>query len=194
MTQDDFFARINLWTFDLPSLAQRREDIAPNIEYELAERTRTHGQTITFNKEARDRFLTFAKNTGTPWLGNFRDLNAAVTRMSTLAPRGRIRVEDVDEEIARLQTNWQRPEDSNGTNFMDGLSSSLTEEQIATIDPFDRPQLAYTISVCRESRSLSEAGRKLFAVSRGKKANRPNDADRLRKYLAKFDLSFDAIG
>ena len=77
---------------------------------------------------------------------------------------------------------------------MDGLSSSLTEEQIATIDPFDRPQLAYTISVCRESRSLSEAGRKLLAVSRGKKANRPNDADRLRKYLAKFDLSFDAIG
>ncbi|MEZ5328992.1 MAG: RNA repair transcriptional activator RtcR [Verrucomicrobiales bacterium] len=191
--RDDLFARINLWTFDLPSLADRREDIAPNIEYELAERARTHGHTVTFNKEARDRFLTFAKKVDTPWLGNFRDLNAAVTRMSTLAPRGRIRVQEVEEEITRLQANWQRPDEANRANFMDCLNDLLTEQQISTIDPFDRPQLAYTISVIRESRTLSEAGRKLFAVSREKKTNRPNDADRLRKYLAKFDLSFESI-
>ena len=43
--------------------------------------------------------------------------------------------------------------------------------------------------MCRSSRSLSEAGRALFSVSRAKKA-RPNDADRLRKYLARFGLSW----
>ncbi len=31
----DLFARINLWCFELPGLAERREDIEPNLDYEL---------------------------------------------------------------------------------------------------------------------------------------------------------------
>jgi len=46
--------------------------------------------------------------------------------------------------------------------------------------------------VCRRSASLSEAGRELFAVSRMKKVN-PNDADRLRKYLTRFGLSWESL-
>jgi transcriptional regulatory protein RtcR len=41
-----------------------------------------------------------------------------------------------------------------------------------------------------ESRSLSEAGRMLFTVSRQAKA-KANDADRLRKYLARFGLTWE---
>lgn len=189
--RDDLFARINLWTFDLPSLAERREDIAPNIDFELSERSRTHGTSLSFNKEARDRFLSFARQPDTPWLGNFRDLNAAVTRMATLAPQGRIRVTEVNDEIQRLRSNWHRPEDDSSRSPK--LSNFLSEDKIAEIDPFDRPQLAFVLSTCQKSRTLSEAGRTLFAVSREKKASRPNDADRLRKYLAKFDLQFDKI-
>lgn len=184
--RDDLFARINLWTFDLPSLKDRSEDIPPNTEFELAEYARKHGTAISFNKEAREKFLTFAKSATTPWLGNFRDLNAAITRMATLAPRGRIRVQEVDEEIERLKSNWKRPDQEDTS-----LSEHLSPEQIAEIDPFDRPQLAYAIKVCRESKTLSEAGRKLFAISREKKTTRPNDADRPRKYLARFYLAFD---
>jgi hypothetical protein len=33
--REDLFARINLWTYTLPGLAQRREDIEPNIEHQL---------------------------------------------------------------------------------------------------------------------------------------------------------------
>ena len=33
--REDLLARINLWTFCLPGLAERREDIAPNLDYEL---------------------------------------------------------------------------------------------------------------------------------------------------------------
>ncbi|MEX6973676.1 sigma 54-interacting transcriptional regulator, partial [Pseudomonas aeruginosa] len=33
--RDDLYARLNLWTFALPGLADRREDIAPNLDYEL---------------------------------------------------------------------------------------------------------------------------------------------------------------
>ncbi|WP_066799492.1 hypothetical protein [Sphingomonas soli] len=41
----------------------------------------------------------------------------------------------------------------------------------------------------RRSRSLSEAGRALFAASRARRTS-ANDADRLRKYLAKFGLEW----
>jgi transcriptional regulatory protein RtcR len=60
------------------------------------------------------------------------------------------------------------------------------------IDLFDRVQLAAVVSVCRESRSMSEAGRKLFAASRAKRSS-VNDSDRLRKYLGKFGLSWEDL-
>ena len=61
-----------------------------------------------------------------------------------------------------------------------------------TLDRFDRAQLEDVLEVCLHSRSLSEAGRTLFAVSRTRRRT-VNDADRLRKYLARFDLDFDTI-
>jgi transcriptional regulatory protein RtcR len=48
------------------------------------------------------------------------------------------------------------------------------------------------VAVCRQSKSLSDAGRKLFGVSRAAKS-KPNDADRLKKYLARFGLTWDAL-
>jgi transcriptional regulatory protein RtcR len=48
------------------------------------------------------------------------------------------------------------------------------------------------LKVCREARSLSEAGRILFSASRSRKKT-VNDADRLRKYLARFNLEWQQI-
>ena len=53
-------------------------------------------------------------------------------------------------------------------------------------------QLAAVIRTCRGSASLSAAGRALFAVSRARRASQ-NDADRLRKYLARFGLDWGAL-
>ena len=184
--REDLLARIHLWTFELPALRNRREDIAPNLEFELERFARANGKQASFNKEARQAFLKFAEAADTPWCGNFRDLNAAVTRMATLAPRGRIRVEEVDEEIARLRESWKRPGSTTDAVDCGGIEELLEEE----IDPFDRVQLCHVVSVCRRSRTLSEAGRELFAVSR-KKRTVTNDADRLKKYLAKFGLDFE---
>jgi len=68
----------------------------------------------------------------------------------------------------------------------------MSESSIKKLDRFDRVQLAEVIRVCRSSKSLSAAGRELFQVSRQAK-QKPNDADRLRKYLAKFELSWDEV-
>jgi transcriptional regulatory protein RtcR len=189
--REDLLARIHLWSFTLPSLAQRREDIMPNIEYELLRYAEKHGRSVNFNKEARDAFLLFAHQPETTWLGNFRDLNAAITRMATLAPRGRITTGDVGEEIERLQQSWERPGVEESREEFD-LTKIFSAEEIAAIDPFDRAQLVYVLGICRDSVSLSDAGRKLFAVSREKRAV-ANDADRLKKYLTKFGLTFDQL-
>ncbi len=187
--REDLLARINLWTFRLPALCDRREDIEPNLEYELEQFARVHGKKVTFNKEAREKFLRFATAGDARWSGNFRDLNAAVTRMATLAAGGRMTVEVVEQEMARLRASWSVP---NHTDSGVALESILTESQLAEIDPFDQAQLAAVLTVCRGSRTLSDAGRKLFAVSRAKKGT-PNDADRLRKYLARFGFDWGLI-
>ena len=44
----------------------------------------------------------------------------------------------------------------------------------------------------RGCRSMSEAGRKLFAASRARR-NSVNDADRLAKYLARHDLDWPSV-
>ena len=46
--------------------------------------------------------------------------------------------------------------------------------------------------VCARAKSLSDAGRTLFAASRQQRTS-TNDADRLRKYLARFGLDWERV-
>lgn len=190
--REDLLARINLWTFELPALRERSEDIEPNVRYELDRYAQRHGVSVTFNKEARERFLRFATSSEAHWSGNFRDLNAAITRMATLAQGGRITTELVADEVARLTRGWSTPSDPVAETRDDVLRSLFTAEQLAAIDLFDHMQLAEVISICQRSHTLSEAGRKLFHASRQSK-KMTNDADRLRKYLARFGLEWHRV-
>ena len=189
--REDLLARIDLWTFRLPGLRERVEDIEPNLDYELEKFARESGSRVTFNKEARTRYLDFATAPEARWTANFRDLNASVVRMATLARSGRITVEAVEQEIARLCAKW--PSGQKGLRAageLDLVQEILTPEQIEELDPFDLVQLEFVLRTCRESRTLSEAGRRIFAVSRQKRSQ-ANDADRLRKYLLRFELTWD---
>lgn len=182
--REDLFARINLWTFDLPGLAQRPEDIEPNLDYELERLAHEHGELVRFNVEARRRYLAFAASREAAWRGNFRELGASVTRMATLAEAGRITEAQVLDEIGRLRRSW-------GGELQQDEARRVMGEAADALDLFDRAQLNAVLAVCRESASLSEAGRALFAVSRQDKKI-ANDADRLRKYLARFELDWAA--
>ncbi len=187
--REDLLARINLWTFRLPGLKERPEDIEPNLQFELEQYARRSGHRVTFSKEARDEFLSFALSAAAEWKANFRDLNAAVARMATLAQGGRISVACVKEETTRLLIAWQGPTQKSEAAI---LTQLLTRSQIEDLDPFDKVQLEHVLTVCRRSRSLSEAGRALFQASRTKKTS-TNDADRLRKYLARFQLDWSRL-
>lgn len=185
--REDLLARLNLWTFELPALRDRLEDIEPNLDYELDRFAEREGTRVGFNKEARRAFLAFAAAPEALWTGNFRDLAASVTRMATFAPSGRIDIATVEAEKARLKRFW-----SSGTAGSDGLDQYVDPARLEEIDPFDRVQLAEVIQICRRSRSLSEAGRSLFSASRSRRAS-ANDADRLRKYLQRFGLDWAGL-
>jgi transcriptional regulatory protein RtcR len=180
--REDLLARLDLWTFRLPGLAERPEDIEPNLDFELDRVEASTGRRVTLNREARARFLRFAEQA--PWPRNFRDLTGAVERLATLCDGGRVDVAGVEDEIARLRSAWRTP-DAPG-DVLDALVPGVA------LDRFDRVQLLDVVAVCRASPSLSEAGRTLFAASRARRTS-TNDADRLRKYLARFGLTFDAV-
>jgi len=189
--REDLLARINLWSYEMPSLKDRPEDLDPNIDYELQHFTHQAGHKISFNKSARTRYLTFAHSEQASWRANFRDLNSSITRMATLADGGRITEDILEDEIIRLRYDWSghEPEPNSQTPVLSLLREALSEEIIAEIDLFDQAQLAQVIGICRESKTMAEAGRKLFNVSRTRRTT-SNDSHRLKVYLQKFGLEF----
>src|SRR5450830_1683664 len=190
--REDLYARINLWIYNLPGLAGRLEDIEPNIDYLLEQYSAENAQMIRFNTEARQRYMQFAMSADAVWKGNFRDLSASVMRMATLADAGRINDTIVDDETRRLTNLWQHYVGVAREEQEIDLEAVLGSGQSQALDLFDAMQLKSVIAICRQSRSMSDAGRKLYAVSRDAKV-RPNDADRLKKYLARFGLTWDAL-
>lgn len=188
--REDLLARIDLWTFELPGLRDRPEDIPPNLEYELSRYAARENARVTFSREAQAAFLRFATSPVATWAGNFRDFSAAVERMATLAPGGRITAKVVTGETERLRRSWGRGEGVDPDRAL--IVSVLGEDGYEALDLFDRVQLATVLRVCKSSRTLSEAGRTLFAASRRTRTS-VNDADRLRKYLAKHGLRWQDL-
>lgn len=188
--RDDLLSRINLWTFTIPGLKDRREDIEPNLGYELDRFTAKTGKRVTFNKEAREKFLSFALSPEASWEANFRDLNGTITRMATLAPGGRITADVVAVEISYLTGKWRATEkERSGFSI---IRECMDDKQYQSLDLFDKYHLAGVITVCRKAKNISDAGRMLFSQSRQKKKS-SNDSDRLKKYLEKFGLRWEDV-
>ena len=195
--REDLFARINLWSYVLPGLAQRPEDIEPNVDHLLQRAGEELGRSVRLSNEARTAYLRYAQSPEALWTGNFRDLSASVTRLATLADSGRIGLPLVEAEIARMRWLWQTASDARhglapvaGAVGRDELEALLGDEVVESMDLFDQLQLAAVLQVCRRSRTLSDAGRMLFQASRTQRTV-VNDADRLRKYLARFGLDWE---
>ncbi|MDM1756483.1 MULTISPECIES: RNA repair transcriptional activator RtcR [Acinetobacter] len=188
--REDLWARLNTWTFFLPDLKHRREDIAPNIEFELQRFAMQQQRQLRFHSDALEKYLKFAQSSEATWQGNFRDLTASVTRMATLANGERIGLFEVEAEIQRLQRLWHLQSEPEKVSNLIGL---LSTQQLAEIDEFDRIQLEGVIAVCQQSKSMADAGRRLFAISREQRQS-TNDSDRVKKYLAKFGLTWADIG
>ena len=102
-------------------------------------------------------------------------------------------LDEHENEITNLSNLWStNPQLCASRGGRVVVAELVGAEELEGIDLFDRLQLAAVLKVCRESRTLSDAGRTLFGSSRERKKT-ANDADRLRKYLARFGLSWDRL-
>lgn len=217
--REDLWARLNTWTFFLPTLTERREDIAPNIDFELQRFAQQQQRKLKFQSDALKIYLDFAVSDQATWRGNFRDLAASVTRMATMAQGARIATAEVEQEIQRLKKLWQiespkpdslqinaQPPNALQSHIQHSniqqtktdqtqsvvLSDYSSNKQLDQLDEFDRIQLVGVIEICLNSKSMAEAGRKLFAHSRSQRQS-SNDSDRVKKYLSKFGLNWEQL-
>ncbi|MGM8909173.1 RNA repair transcriptional activator RtcR [Psychrobacter sp. 1U1] len=220
----DLFARLNTWTFFLPSLKDRLEDLPANIDYELARLGSEQQQQFRFTVDARQLYEDFATSSEATWQGNFRDLTASMIRLTTLAESKVIRKTDVQAEIARLMNIWGLVDGLNGSNSLSndkgndatknslsnniqaGFNSELVEQgsydilnkylDNETLATID-PFDAVQLAYVIEvciSHKNQAAAGRYLYANSRDKLKSPNDSDRLRKYLLKFGLKFDELG
>lgn len=189
--REDLLARIDLWTYCIPSLKERPDDLEPNLEYELKLYARKAGHLVGFNKAAREKYMVFAISPKALWNANFRDLNASITRMATLAKGSRITVDVVKAEIDRLLQKWQNA-DAKPHNPTAITESLIGKEAAGQLDLYEHIKLAGIAGICQTSTSMADAGRRLFNVSRTRKSS-SNDTHRVKQLLQQYGLTFSDL-
>lgn len=185
--REDLLARINLWHFTLPGLKDRKEDIEPNIAYELIKQERELGIKVRFNKDAKNKYLKFATSEKALWKRNFRDLSASIIRMITLSENGFIDDSCVNDEILRLEKSWGIQVNSTDINLENYLGDMISE-----VTKIDLMVLEETIRICLASKTAAEAARSLYSNKYNEDLSK-NPSGRLNKYLSKYKLSFKII-
>lgn len=182
----DLLERINVWPYRLPGLAERREDIDPNIDYELSLLNKENSNSpIAFTTEAREYFLRYALNEDTHWEGNFREFHKMFIRMGAYAQKegNRITLEIVKKEIKRNQINT-------GVQSVKLQTPSINLKELLGDDylkygNLELKNLEYIITICQNAKSQADAGRQLF------KKGLSNYSDQLKTHLNRFNLRFD---
>ncbi len=107
--REDLYYRINVISFTLPDLADRREDI-PLLARHFLEQTclRADRESLRIAPEAMDLLQSYR------WPGNVRELSNAIERAVTLAHGGEIRPHHLPPEIRTTDpivgTSWWRGE------------------------------------------------------------------------------------
>lgn len=202
--RSDLLARLNVWSFRLPSLAERREDIEPNVEHELRRMSKELQRVVSFSASAHKLFMDFALQA--PWPGNFRDLRASVERMATLAAGGRIDDDCVTAELKRLGASWgnhsaaparvQPLADAHVAVDKSSVSLYWVKHVLGDaadeLSPLDALTLNALIAEVAVADSAADVGRRLLCAPGGSD-KKVNYSDRAKKTLARFGLEFSSL-
>jgi len=117
--REDLFYRLSVVTLELPSLAERPEDILPLAEHFLGDFCVEAGRAaLTLAPEAQQRLI------GHAWPGNVRELQNLMERVAFLCPGDQIEIDDLAFILAPgREPDVEMPEDA-------GLSEATRRFQI----------------------------------------------------------------
>ncbi|UCE02184.1 MAG: sigma-54-dependent Fis family transcriptional regulator [Candidatus Latescibacterota bacterium] len=102
--REDLYYRLKVVHIDMPSLAERPEDLHELVHHFLAESAQQYGTRV---REVSDAALKALQSYS--WPGNVRELRNVVFRMAVLAKQPRLELADVPEEVAAPQATPQLP-------------------------------------------------------------------------------------
>lgn len=199
--RNDLLQRINRWSYRIPGLSERREDIEPNFNYELDLFKNQANRGVVITDEARKLFMDYALAETTAWSGNFRELRNMVARMGTLAHDGEIRPADVEREIGRSRAESVKEVATSHAATPPQISFSEEDPYIksllgsgysARFDAIEIATLSYVLDICKTCTSAAEAGRRLYNITRDGRSVH-NDSDRIAKFLKTFNLKFSML-
>ncbi len=133
----DLLERINTWHFHLPGLAEkerpgyaaRRKDIALNCQQVLNEYNKKYSSHLEFATDALRRFIEYAEADTTEWKGNFREFNAMIFRMATLADGLQIELHDVEREIKYAEAEQKSYKTDDNVSTIAANTPTITTEQ-----------------------------------------------------------------
>jgi two-component system response regulator HydG len=100
----DLYHRLKVVTIDLPSLAQRRDDIVPLVDHFRREFAKRHHKTIRGMSPAASRALLEYD-----WPGNVRQLRNAVESMVVVDADNVLDVDDLPPELMEQADGTQEP-------------------------------------------------------------------------------------
>ncbi|HEY7318309.1 MAG TPA: sigma-54 dependent transcriptional regulator [Candidatus Binatia bacterium] len=116
--REDLYYRLNVVVIHLPSLRERREDIAPLTQYFLRKHSVAAEKNITeISKEAQARLAAY------DWPGNVRELANVIERAVVLGSGPTVTVEDLPDRIAY---GWTTPTSATQT-YREGLDAARKE-------------------------------------------------------------------
>ena len=90
---------------------------------------------------------------------------------------------------------WHAPARAEGSSIREEgglLLRLMTPEQAEQLALFGRAQLEHVLRICCQYDTRTEAGRRLFGVSRRRK-KRADDTTHLNKYLKAFGLNWEQV-
>ncbi|MDR3060481.1 MAG: sigma 54-interacting transcriptional regulator [Dysgonamonadaceae bacterium] len=175
--REDLLARIDFWSFRLPSLRERLDDIPKLITYYMDKWSLDNeNRWITFDGEARGVYLQFACDKGTAiWPKNLRELNHSVRKMCYHAGLNDyvIGLDIVEKEIRSLKGSW------NKTNSF----PLIDEKLVPLLEKSDKIILEQILQFLRDGGSLTDAGKEYFS-SAADSADK-NYSDYVKKFLTR---------
>jgi two-component system, NtrC family, response regulator AtoC len=122
--RDDLFYRLNIVSIHIPPLRERREDIAPLVDYLVTKINRDlHKRILGVSDELMDTFLKYS------WPGNVRELENLLVRAVVVAKGQILGRSDFPELLDDLATKCV-PEETGETDFME-------TEKLLTLDEIE---------------------------------------------------------